>query len=184
MIQLFLTGLSLSMDAFAASVCEGLSDNKKGVSRALVVGLFFGGFQALMPALGYFLGTSFLEYIEAFDHWLAFGLLCLIGLNMIREAFKNEGDSCPLKPRSYAQLLVMAVATSIDALAVGITFAIDGADILKAAAVIGVTTFVLSFIGVAFGKKIGSKFEKGASVAGGIILVAIGTKILIEHLTA
>lgn len=184
MVQLFLTGISLSMDAFAASVCEGLSDNKKGLSRALIVALFFGGFQAFMPVLGYLLGVSFLEYIEAFDHWLAFGLLCLIGLNMIREAFKSEGDSCPLKPSSYAQLLLMAVATSIDALAVGITFAIDGVNISQAALIIGVTTFVLSFVGVTFGKKIGVKFEKGASVAGGLILVAIGTKILIEHLSA
>lgn len=172
------------MDAFAASVCEGLSDTKKGISRALTVGLFFGGFQALMPVLGYFLGVSFLEHIEAFDHWLAFGLLGLIGLNMIREAFKSEGDSCPAKPRSHTQLLIMAFATSIDALAVGITFAIDGINIAKAAVIIGITTFVLSFIGVAFGKKIGVKFEKGASVAGGLILVAIGTKILIEHLSA
>lgn len=179
MLQLFLIAVALSMDAFAASICEGLSEKKKGIARAATVGLFFGGFQALMPVIGFFLGTQFLDYIESADHWIAFGLLALVGINMIREAFEDKSD---LKPKKRGQLLLMAIATSIDALAVGIAFAISKEDIWLSATVIGVTAFAFSFTGVLIGKKVGSKFEKGAIISGGIVLILIGLKIVIEHI--
>lgn len=179
--SLFLLAVGLSMDAFAVAVCKGLATQKLDVKKMALVGAWFGGFQALMPVIGYFLGSTFEQYITAFDHWIAFVLLGLIGLNMIREALsKEEEEVCD----SFAvkTMFVMAVATSIDALAVGITFAFLKVNILIAAGFIGVTTFILSAIGVWVGNFFGSKYKSAAEMAGGIILILLGTQILLEHL--
>lgn len=169
------------MDAFAAALCKGLAMRKLSVERALVIALFFGGFQALMPLAGYFLAHWLTGFIEQFDHWIAFALLSVIGANMIRDGIKNkEEEKCDTW--SIKELLTLAVATSIDALAVGISFAFLNVNIYAAAGIIGVTTFLLSFIGVAVGYKFGSKHKNTATVVGGAVLVIIGLKILIEHL--
>ena len=184
--ELFLIGVGLSMDAFAVSVCKGLNMRDKiNYKHAFIIALFFGGFQALMPAIGYFLGRNFEKYITAFDHWIAFGLLAFIGIKMIIDAIKEwrcedkveDSDRLDIK-----ELFMLAVATSIDALAVGITFAFLQVSIGAAVSIIGVTTFVLSIVGVVIGNKFGSKYKSKAELAGGIILVLIGLKILLEHL--
>lgn len=184
--ELFLIGVGLSMDAFAVSVCKGLNMREKiNYKHAFIIALFFGGFQALMPAIGYFLGRNFEKYITAFDHWIAFGLLAFIGIKMMIDAVKEwrcedkaeDSDRLDIK-----ELFMLAVATSIDALAVGITFAFLQVSIGAAVSIIGVTTFVLSIVGVVIGNKFGSKYKSKAELAGGIILVLIGLKILLEHL--
>lgn len=180
-IELFLLAVGLSMDAFAVSVCKGLAMRKITVRKASVVGLWFGGFQALMPLLGYFLGVQFQDKITAIDHWIAFILLGIIGVNMVREAMsgdcENTSDSLDIKT-----MFVLAVATSIDALAVGITFAFLQVDIIAAVSFIGVTTFLLSAAGVKIGNVFGTKYKAKAELAGGIILILLGAKILLEHL--
>ena len=179
-IELFLIAVGLSMDAFAVSVCKGLSVKKVGVKHAALAGLYFGGFQFLMPVIGYLLGFRFESVIETVDHWVAFVLLAFIGGNMIKESFgkaEELNDDFGLKT-----MLLMAVATSIDALAVGITFAFLEVQILPAAGLIGVTTFLLSFAGIYIGNVFGARYKSKAELAGGIILVLIGVKILLEHL--
>ena len=181
--EVFLIGVGLSMDAFAAAVCRGLSMKKINYRHALIIGLFFGGFQALMPLIGWALGKQFAQYIESFDHWIAFGLLLIIGGKMILDVIRGEDESCPYaNGLDIKQLTVMAIATSIDALAVGVSFAFLKTNIFSAVAVIGLTTFVLSLIGVLIGNRFGEKYKNKATLAGGIILIAIGAKILLEHL--
>lgn len=184
--ELFLIGVGLSMDAFAVSVCKGLNMRERiNCKHAFIIALFFGGFQALMPAIGYFLGRNFEKYITAFDHWIAFGLLAFIGIKMIIDAIKewNCEDKAEDSDRlDIKELFMLAVATSIDALAVGITFAFLQVSIGAAVSIIGVTTFVLSIVGVVIGNKFGSRYKSKAELAGGIILVLMGLKILLEHL--
>lgn len=179
LIELFLTAVALSMDAFAVSVCKGLSVRKLKPKHALCVGLYFGGFQAFMPLIGYFLGMQFERFIVNIDHWIAFLLLGLIGFNMIKEARECEefDDSFSIKT-----MLTLAVATSIDALAVGITFAALKASIVPAVTLIGTITFSLSIVGIKIGNIFGAKFKSKAEIAGGVLLILMGLKILIEHL--
>ena len=230
-IELFLIGAGLSMDAFAVAVCKGLGMRRVNWRHALVIALFFGGFQALMPLIGWTVGSLFASSIAAVDHWIAFGLLAFIGGKMLWDAFREGDDgvetcacgrdcaSCPkyrtpacehpedapdsaaqsARPAAttdaigardaaardaldYRELVMLAVATSIDALAVGVTFAFLGVSIWLAIAVIGITTFVLSFAGVAIGNHFGARFERPATIAGGVVLILLGAKILIEHL--
>ena len=179
-IELLLIAVGLSMDAFAVSVCKGLSVKKVGVKHAALAGLYFGGFQFLMPVIGYLLGFRFESVIESIDHWVAFVLLAFIGGNMIKESLgkaEELNDDFGVKT-----MLLMAIATSIDALAVGITFAFLEVQILPAAGLIGVTTFLLSFVGIYIGNAFGIRYKSRAELAGGIILVVIGVKILLEHL--
>ena len=170
------------MDAFAVSVCKGLSVKKAGVKHVLTVGVYFGGFQALMPLLGFLLGYKFESFITNIDHWIAFVLLAIIGGNMIREALGKDEDDKENDDFSFKAMLPLAVATSIDALAVGISFAFLGVDIVTAALLIGATTFVLSGAGIFVGNIFGSKYKSKAELAGGIVLILIGAKILLEHL--
>lgn len=180
-VEILLIGIGLSMDAFAVSICKGLSVEKLKWKHSLIAGVYFGGFQALMPLVGYLLGSQFKSMITSIDHWVAFVLLVLIGVNMIREALGEEGKE-KNDSFSFRTMVLLAVATSIDALAVGITFAFLDVNIGLAVLLIGSTTFVLSAAGVRIGNIFGSRFQKKAEVAGGIILVLIGTKILLEHL--
>ena len=180
-IELLLIGVGLSMDAFAVSICKGLAMRRVNKKQAFVIGLFFGGFQALMPTIGFFLGTQFKDQITSIDHWIAFVLLGLIGINMVKEALSNDeeqaDDSIAVK-----EMFMLAVATSIDALAVGITFAFLNVHIVSAASMIGVCTFLISFVGVKIGNIFGTKYKSKAELAGGIILILLGFKILFEHL--
>lgn len=180
-IELFLIAVGLSMDAFAVSVCKGLSAEKTGVKHAALAGLYFGAFQFLMPILGYLMGFKFERLITNIDHWIAFALLGIIGGNMIKEAFSKDEDK-PDSGFGFKAMVILAVATSIDALAVGITFAFLEVDIIPAAAMIGVTTFILSAAGVYIGNIFGAKYKAKAELAGGCILVLMGVKILLEHL--
>ena len=193
--EIFMIGVGLSMDAFAASVCKGLNMRRMNIKNMLVIGLFFGGFQALMPAVGWVLGKQFENYITSVDHWVAFALLVFIGGKMIYDVFEDKDIYYSLEgylyPNTYyfssqevdvKEIFTLAIATSIDALAVGISFAFLQVDIVKAASVIGITTFLLSAAGVAVGNIFGAKYEKKATLAGGIILVLIGLKILLEHM--
>ena len=172
------------MDAFAGSICKGLNMRRMNYRHAGIIALFFGVFQALMPTIGWLLGKQFESYITSIDHWIAFLLLGFIGVNMIREALGEEEDSpeCPQEHLDLKELFMLAIATSIDALAVGITFAFLQVKILSAVCLIGATTFVISFIGVGIGHQFGRRYEKKAEIAGGIILIFIGLKILLEHL--
>lgn len=179
LLELFLLAVGLSMDAFAVSVCKGMALQRPSASASVITGLWFGGFQALMPLLGYLAGNRFSNYIEAVDHWIAFILLGLIGINMIREAGEEDAADAGLR---WKEMLVLAVATSIDALAVGVTFAFLKVSILPALSLIGVTTFVISAGGVFAGNVIGMKWKARAAVLGGVILIIIGTRILLEHL--
>ena len=182
-LELFLLGVGLSMDAFAASICQGLKMQELKFWRVAVIGLFFGGFQAMMPLAGWILGTQFEQYIVSIDHWIAFGLLVLIGSKMIIDSLSKEDECKTMRVSSFAgELLLLAVATSIDALAVGVSFAFLKVDIGLAIAVIGATTFVISAIGVWMGNRFGSKHKQKAEIAGGVILCLIGLKILLEHL--
>lgn len=183
--ELFLIGVGLSMDAFAVSICKGLSMKKMNYRQALVIGLFFGGFQALMPLVGWALGTRFESYITSIDHWIAFILLALIGANMIREAVSEGEDDTQagtLEKLDIKEMFLLSIATSIDALAVGITFAFLQVEIIPAVSLIGCTTLVISFAGVCIGNVFGTKYKKNAEIVGGVILILIGIKILLEHL--
>lgn len=179
LLELLLIAVGLSMDAFAVSVCKGLSLRGLKPKHAALVGLYFGGFQALMPVLGWLLGSRFERYITSVDHWIAFFLLSVIGVGMIRESRQAEELNGDL---SFRAMLPLAVATSIDALAVGITFAFLQVRILPAAGLIGLTTFALSALGVYIGHLFGLKYKAKAELAGGVILIGIGLKILLEHL--
>ena len=184
--ELLLLAVGLSMDAFAVSICKGLAMKKATLKAELTCGVWFGGFQALMPLIGFFLGTLFAEAIKAVDHWVAFVLLAVIGANMLKEAFSKE-ESCDCEcgepDMSVKTMFVMAVATSIDALAVGISLAMAGnVNIFAAVALIGICTCILSACGVKIGNVFGSRYEKKAQLAGGVILVLLGLKILLEHL--
>ena len=183
LVELFLLAVGLSMDAFAVSVCKGLSTQKLTWKHYLTIGLWFGGFQALMPTIGYFLGSTFESYITSVDHWAAFVLLAIIGVNMIREGLrKDEPGEDQNASFSFQTMLVLAVATSIDALAVGITFALLPGVNLAAVSFIGATTFILSAVGLKVGNVFGLKYKSRAEIAGGIILILLGVKILLEHL--
>lgn len=181
LLTLFTLAVGLSMDAFAVSVCKGLAMQKVTLRKALLVGVWFGGFQAGMPLLGYFLGVQFKNSITSIDHWIAFVLLGLIGANMIREALSGEeeeaNDSLDVKT-----MFLLAVATSIDALAVGVTFAFLKVSIVPAVSFIGIITFLLSCVGVKVGSVAGAKYKAKAELAGGVILILLGLKILLEHL--
>lgn len=184
--ELLLIAVGLSMDAFAVAVCKGLKMRRLDIGKTAVIALFFGGFQALMPLLGWALGKQFEHYITSIDHWIAFFLLLFIGGKMIIESFKKDKDSDE-KPEyeeklDLKELTLMAVATSIDALAVGVTFAFLQVNILTSITVIGSVTFILSALGVGVGHKFGVKYKNKAELCGGIILVLIGIKILLEHL--
>ena len=186
-LELFLLAVGLSMDAFAVSVCKGLAMQKATFRNAAICGVWFGGFQALMPFIGYLLGAGFEKYINAVAPWIAFVLLALIGGNMVREALSPEEEetACAVDQKlDYKQLLLMAIATSIDALAVGVTFAFLEVSILPAISIIGCTTFVLSVVGVAVGNFFGARYKRRAELSGGIILILLGAKILLEHLGA
>lgn len=180
LIEIFLIGIGLSMDAFAISVCKGLSVGKIKPKHSLTVGLYFGGFQALMPFLGFVLGVQFQSFIMSFDHWLAFILLGIIGINMIKESYgecEKVGDSFGVKT-----MLPLAVATSIDALVVGITFSFFSVNILAAITIIGITTFSFSVVGLKVGNVFGLKYRAKAEFFGGLVLIFMGIKILVEHL--
>lgn len=181
LLTLLTLAVGLAMDAFAVSICKGLTMREKVLKKGIIVGLWFGGFQALMPTIGFFLGTQFKDQITSIDHWIAFVLLGLIGINMVKEALSNDeeqaDDSIAVK-----EMFMLAVATSIDALAVGITFAFLNVHIVSAALMIGVCTFLISFAGVKIGNIFGTKYKSKAELAGGIILILLGFKILFEHL--
>ena len=184
--ELFLLAVGVSMDAFAVSICKGLAMKKADLKGQLTCGIWFGGAQALMPLIGFFLGSLFAEAIEAFDHWVAFALLGIIGINMLKEAFEKDCDCCCEETSadlSVKTMFIMALATSIDALAVGISLAMAGnVNIVAAVCFIGVTTCLFSAVGVKIGNVFGSRYEKKAQIAGGVILILLGTKILLEHL--
>lgn len=178
-------GVGLSMDAFAVALCKGLGMKRVNYRHALVIALFFGMFQALMPVIGWALGTQFERFITPIDHWIAFCLLAFIGGKMLLDAVRNEGckECGEYRERlDLRELLMLAVATSIDALAVGITFAFLHVDIVLSATIIGIITFAISFAGVVAGNRFGARFERPATIVGGAVLVLIGVKILLEHL--
>lgn len=179
--ELVLLAVGLSMDAFAVSICKGLGMKKINLKVAVVLGLFFGGFQAGMPVIGWALGSQFMGIIGPIDHWIAFILLALIGGKMLWEAF-TEGDGKDAERIDLGEYLILAIATSIDALAVGISFAALSVDIVPAVSLIGVTTFIFSVAGVAIGHTFGARYEKPATIVGGVVLILIGLKILLEHL--
>lgn len=179
--ELLIIAVGLSMDAFAVSICKGLSMKTMSWKNAVAVGLYFGGFQALMPALGYLLGSRFREAISSIDHWIAFILLILIGLNMVKESRSQEVEctDCSIAP---ANMILLAVATSIDALAVGVTFGFLNVRIVNAVSTIGCITLLLSVAGVKTGHVFGVRYKSRAELAGGAILILMGSKILMEHL--
>lgn len=185
-IELFLIGVGLSMDAFAAAICQGLFMTRIKWGHALTVGLYFGGFQALMPFIGWMLGSQFADRIQQYDHWIAFILLVLIGGNMIREALSGDEEDAAQAETDlrldHKKLFLMAIATSIDALAIGVTFAFLETAILPAIGIIGCTTFCISVAGVVVGCWFGARYKKRAEITGGAILVLLGIKILLEHL--
>ena len=184
-VELFLIGVGLSMDAFAVSVCKGLGMSRLNIRQATIISLFFGGFQALMPLIGWALGSQLADLITPIDHWIAFALLAFVGGKMLWDAFHEDdeqGEEAQDAKLDLKELIMLAIATSIDALAVGITFAFLGVNILTSVGLIGVTTFALSIVGVAVGHRFGARYEKPATVAGGIVLILIGLKILLEHL--
>lgn len=179
-IELLLIAMGLSMDAFAVSIGKGLSVCHLRPHHSMSVGLWFGGFQAMMPLIGYALGASFASLVSDYDHWIAFVLLGIIGANMIKEAFSKEEKSDP--DFSFKTMLIMAIATSIDALAIGVSFAFLGVNILTAAIVIGITTFLFSVAGIKIGNLFGCRYKSKSEFIGGVVLIIIGTKILMEHL--
>lgn len=185
LLELLIIAIGLSMDAFAVSIGKGLSVTKIKLSHALKVGLWFGGFQALMPLIGYLLGSTFAEIVSAFDHWIAFALLVLIGGNMIKESLEKD-DECDCNKKhknnfAIATMFTLAVATSIDALAIGVTFAFLKVAIIPAIITIGITTFLFSIAGLKIGNIFGCKYKSQAELFGGVILILIGLKILLEH---
>ena len=181
--EIILIGFGLAMDAFAVSICKGLSMKKIKWKNAIIIAIYFGLFQAIMPVIGFFLGSTFSKFIQKMDHWIAFVLLSAIGVNMIKESNDDEGENRNDRA-DFKTMIVLAIATSIDALAVGITFAFFEVNLWLASLIIGVITFCLSFIGVVIGNKFGDKFQNRAELAGGFILIVIGLKILVEHLSA
>lgn len=183
-VELLLTAVGLAMDAFAVSVCKGLGMKRMKYGQAVVIGVYFGVFQALMPLLGWFLGTSFARYIRAFDHWIAFVLLVLIGGKMLWDAFHEKEETIDVEhgKLDHRELLLLAVATSIDALAVGIAFACLDVEIWSSISIIGIVTLVLSVCGVWIGHRFGNHFQNKAEIAGGAVLILIGIKILADHL--
>jgi putative Mn2+ efflux pump MntP len=182
LLEIVLIAVGLSMDAFAVSITLGLSVKKPGVKEILTPGIFFGFFQALMPAIGYFAGIHFISKIQKYEHWVAFVLLCIIGGKMIKESFSGKKEEPKENSFRFFGMLILAIATSIDALAMGITFAFFEINIFKAAIIIGLITFSISMAGVKIGNIFGAKYQSKAEFAGGIILVLLGIKILIEHL--
>lgn len=180
-LELLLLSVGLAMDAFAVSICKGLALERVTLKHAAIVGAWFGVFQALMPTIGYFLGSAFEQYITAFDHWIAFALLALIGGNMIREALHPEEDSADAS-LGFRTMLLLAIATSIDALAVGVTFAFLQVNLLASVLMIGIITFGISMAGVKLGSVFGNRYQARAELAGGAILILLGVKILLEHL--
>ncbi|MFT0898098.1 manganese efflux pump MntP family protein [Candidatus Methanoprimaticola sp. MG2] len=180
-VAVFLIAIGLAMDAFAVAICKGLAMGKPTVRSMLVIGLWFGVFQGLMPVIGYLLGDALYDTISDFDHWIAFILLAVIGVNMIREGLSGEEEGIDAST-GFRTMLVLAVATSIDALAVGITLAMTEGSIYSSALIIGVVTFLISVLGVRIGSVFGDRFGSKAEIAGGLILIAIGCKILFEHL--
>ena len=181
-IEIVLIGVGLAMDAFAVSICKGLAMRKMNYRQAIIIAGFFGVFQALMPALGYLLGTTFANKIAVIDHWIAFILLGAIGLNMIKESFEKDEAHIEDEGLKFGNLIMLAIATSIDALAVGITFAFFDVSLLTSISIIGIITFVICIIGVKVGNVFGEKYKNKAEFTGGLILILMGTKILIEHL--
>ncbi len=186
LVEFLLLGVGLAMDAFAVSICKGLAMRKVNKKQAVIIALFFGGFQAIMPVIGWLLCKGFQTYIEAFDHWIAFALLAFIGVKMIIETLREKEDDVVIEemdpPLDMKEMLMLAIATSIDALAVGISLAALDRPIVESAAIIGVVTFVISIIGVYIGNFFGNRYKKRAELTGGIILVIIGVKILCEHM--
>ncbi|WP_027088792.1 manganese efflux pump MntP family protein [Thomasclavelia saccharogumia] len=181
-IEIAIIGIGLAMDAFAVSICKGLAMKKMSYRKAVIIALFFGGFQALMPAIGYVLGTTFASKIAAIDHWIAFILLGLIGVNMIKEALGKEDDECLDDTLRFGDLIMLSIATSIDALAVGITFSFFNVSIVLSSSIIGFITFIICIIGVKVGNVFGEKYKSKAELTGGILLIVMGCKILIDHL--
>lgn len=181
LVELFIIAAGLSMDAFAVAICKGLCLSKMSWNNAVIVGLYFGGFQSGMPLIGYLLGSQFKDAITAFDHWFAFILLGIIGVNMIKESFSKEVEECTDCSMDPKNMVMLAVATSIDALAVGVTFAFLQVQIVPAVSFIGVTTFALSILGVKVGNVFGTQFKSKAEFSGGLILIFMGAKILLEH---
>ena len=184
-VELFLIAVGLSMDAFAVSVCKGLGMKRVNYAHAVIIALFFGVFQAGMPLLGWALGSQFAQLVAPVDHWIAFVLLAAIGAKMIWDAFHEEEEADAAAQDSkldIPELFALAVATSIDALAVGITFAFLEVSIVPSVSLIGVTTFAISLVGVVLGNKVGSRYEKPSTVVGGVVLILIGLKTLLEHL--
>lgn len=181
-VELLLIALGLAMDAFAVSICKGITMKNIKFKNVLIIALFFGGFQGLMPLIGWLLGSSFAKYITPVDHWIAFGLLGFLGVKMLLDSFKKDEDECCNDSFNIKELFVLAIATSIDALAVGITFAFLNVNIIGAVSSIGIITFVLSIVGVFIGHKFGDRFKSKAEFVGGVILVLMGVKILLEHL--
>lgn len=179
--EILLISIGLAMDAFAVSICKGLSMKKMNWKNAVIIALYFGVFQALMPLIGYFLGMTFESIVTTFDHWVAFALLTLIGGGMIKESFDDE-DEKKNDRVDFKTMVVLAIATSIDALAVGITFAFFDVNIVLAVSIIGIITFIISVLGVKIGNRFGDKYQNKAQLMGGIILVLLGFKILLEHL--
>ena len=182
LVEIILIAISLAMDAFAVSICKGLSMKKMDWKKALIIGLYFGLFQGGMPLIGYVLGVGFEESIKFIDHWIAFGLLAFIGGNMIKEALSKKEDDEVDDKVDFKTMIILAIATSIDALAVGITFAFLNVNVILSVCLIAIITFIISCIGVKLGNVFGDKYEKKAELAGGIVLVLIGVKILLEHL--
>ena len=179
-IEIILIGVGLAMDAFAVSICKGLSMSKMEWKKAGIIGMYFGGFQALMPVIGYFLGVGFEDKIKSIDHWIALILLSIIGINMIREAFSDEDEADD--KIDFKTMIILAIATSIDALTVGVTFAFLSVNIWFSMVVIGIITFIMSVIGVKIGNVFGDKYKSKAEITGGIILILLGIKVLLEHL--
>lgn len=182
LFTLFTLAVGLAMDAFAVSVCKGLAMKKMSIKKALIIGAYFGLFQAGMPVVGYFLGISFREYITKIDHWISFALLVFLGIKMIKEAFHKEEECDANDSVAFRVMVILAVATSIDALAVGITFAFLDVNLLLAVSLIGIITFLLSMVGVKLGHVFGIRYKSTAEFAGGIVLILLGVKILLEHL--
>ena len=178
-VSILLIAVALAMDAFAVSLCKGMAMKEPGIRPIVIIALWFGVFQGVMPVIGFLLGSSMYDLIEDYDHWIAFGLLFLIGANMIRESFSEEEEADA--DIGLMTMFILAIATSIDAFAVGISLAMDGSDIVSSAIIIGVVTFLISAVGVKFGAKVGSILGKRAELLGGLILIGIGIKIVLEH---
>lgn len=179
--ELLLLSVGLAMDAFAVSICKGISMKKMNWKKAIIIGLYFGDFQALMPTIGFFLGSAFQSLITNIDHWIAFILLAIIGGGMIKESFEKDSENRN-DDVSFKTMILLAIATSIDALAVGITFAFLKVNLILAVSLIGIITFVIAVLGTKIGNRFGDKYERKAEIVGGVILILLGLKILLEHL--